>query len=173
MARRLAAALAALLLLAACGFQPLYGERTGGVQTQAHLAAVSLAPVETVDPLDARLGQIIRNDLTIRLDPHNAGAASLYRLDVLLARRESPLAITSTDTITRYNLTLAARIVLTDLSTGQPIYRADTRATGSYDVQRSEYGTVVAEQATAEDAAHAMSDRIATLLAVFFANRGG
>jgi hypothetical protein len=150
----------------------MYGQQTGGGTTQAEMAAVAIAPVATVDPLDERLGQIIRNDLEIRLDPRNVGAASRYRLDVQLAKRSSPLAITSTDTITRYNLTLAARIVLVDLATGNPVYHADTRATGSYDVQRSEYGTVVAEQATAEDAALAMSDRIATLLAVYFAGQG-
>lgn len=75
--RRLLGTLAALVPagpLAACGFQPLYGQ--GPDSPTADLPAIY------VDNIGGRFGQLVRENLQTRLDVPNSGAASLYTLSV-------------------------------------------------------------------------------------------
>ncbi|MFQ5985071.1 MAG: LPS assembly lipoprotein LptE [Alphaproteobacteria bacterium] len=162
-----AAALAlALMPIAACGFHPLYGGPAGADTAQA-LAAI------TIDPIPDRIGQILRNDLVDRLNPHGLPAHPAYRLKINVAKATSPLAITTEAEVTRFKLTLKAHFALIDLDSGETVYSARTRAVGSYDVVSSDFATLVAEQDTTHRAARAVSEQIMTLLAVFFAGRLG
>lgn len=107
--RRGCLALGAALLLpagvGACGFRPLYGG------TRGETAAAELAAIEVTAPL-TRVGRILENQLISDLNPAGLAVPKRYRLDVKLDRAKKALAIQLDDTITRFDLTLAATFTL-------------------------------------------------------------
>lgn len=159
---RLPALALALMLVAACGFRPLYG---GGAEAGAVQA---LATIE-IDRIPRRIGQILRNDLLDHLNPNGPPAHPAYRLKVNVVKTTSPLDIRTDATITRFNVSLEADFVLIDLESGETVYSATTRTVGSYDVIRSDFATLVAEDDTTRRVTREISVEIKTLLAVFFA----
>lgn len=195
LARRRCLALAASLTmpagLAACGFRPLYGGDRGDV------AAADLAAIEVAAPLN-RLGRILENQLIDDLNPAGLAVAKRYRLDVSLERNQKSLAIQLDDTVTRFDLTLAAFFSLrpitdaapvissvdqpadavaaadvTDTTSADdprppPLYRSAVRRVATYNVIREPYATLVAEQDAERRAAVEVSREIRTLLTLFF-----
>lgn len=150
------------MMISGCGFKPLYGTPESGESASLELASVR------VDPIPDRVGQILRNELTDRLTAGVGPQPTRYRLFVELQESTAPLQIQTTDTITRYNLTLTASFNLIDSATGNVVYIDNARAVGSYDVVESEFATLVAEQETAREAARDLSSSISGLLALYF-----
>jgi LPS-assembly lipoprotein len=155
-----------------CGFRPLYGRDQGGESVLAALAAVDVAEVRAA-PADRRIAQVLRGAIGDGLDPHNLGAARRFRLEIALTRRVEALAISTDDVVTRYNVRLGSEIRLVDLADGSVAYSTRVRSVGSYDVQQSDFGTVIAEESTSADAARDLAARIVTLLAAYFERGGG
>lgn len=155
--RRLAA-LAAALLLSACGLRPMYA---GGASGQV---AQGLAAVE-VSAIEGKAGWLVRNALNDRL-----GAAGnvtpRYRLDVRLDDRLEGLGLLSDDTIGRERRTLRARYQLVDTASGVIVLDATAGSDAGIDVVSSEYATIAAEQAALENLARVVADRIVAGLAL-------
>jgi LPS-assembly lipoprotein len=107
------AAVPGLLLLAGCGFRPLYA----GPQGEA--VAEELAAIEVRAPL-TRLGRILESQLRDDLNPAGLSVARLWRLDLGLQQSRRALAIQLDDSITRYDLTLAAFFTLRELDEAAP-----------------------------------------------------
>jgi hypothetical protein len=108
MRRRLLLALVAapiagpsIALLGGCGFRPLYA----GPQGEA--VSEELASIEVRAP-QTRLGRILQNRLIDDLNPAGLLVAKRYRLELALEQSRQALAIQLDDSITRYDLTLAA-----------------------------------------------------------------
>ncbi len=152
------------LLLAACGFRPLYGRR-GADPAAAEMASVSIVPV-----LD-RLDQNLRNDLIERLTPFGEPAQPRYTLFIRTRQSSSALAIQSNSTITRFNLLVNASFVLRKRATGGVLYSGNARAVGSYDAVRSDFATLTAEQDSARRTVREVSEEIRAQLSAFFARR--
>lgn len=169
---------AALLPLAAgsCGFRPLYGGSVGDE------VAAELASIEVVAP-DTRIGQILKNRLLDDLNPAGTTVAPRYRLTVQLSRTQTALAIQLDETITRFDLTLAAFFSLRDLEEGgplpadggsedeagpEPAYRSALRRVASYNVVTDPFATLMAEQDAELRAATELSRGIRTLLTLHF-----
>src|SRR5262245_49402699 len=95
---------AATLLLAACGFHPLYGpasESTPAAPTiQSQLEAIKVIP--SAD----RIGQLLFNNLRDKLNPRGTPAEPRYVLTVSLAESEQELLLRQDETATRINLTV-------------------------------------------------------------------
>jgi hypothetical protein len=114
--RRLLLALplgAGLIGLGGCGFRPLYGGARG------EAVAEELASVEVRAPL-SRLGRTLQNQLIEDLNPAGLSVAKRYRLDVRLRQSRRALAIQLDDSVTRYDLTLAAFFTLGTMDGGEP-----------------------------------------------------
>ena len=111
-------ALAGCLLVSGCGFRPLYGGPEGAA------VAEELAAIEVEAPL-TRLGRILQNQLIDDLNPAGLTVAKRYRLDLRLRQSRRALAIQLDDTVTRYDLTLAAFFTLRDLDGPGPRAAAD------------------------------------------------
>lgn len=163
-ALRLAVLSATSVVLASCGFRPLYGLR-GSDPAAVELAAIGIGYVSD------RLSQNLRNDLIERLTPFGEPARARYGLFIETSRTSSALAIQSDSTITRYNLTVNASFVLTDRVSGQKIYRGSARAVGSYDAVRSDFATLSAEQDSARRTVREVAEDIRGQLSAFFARR--
>lgn len=155
-------AVACALALAACGFRPLYAPPPDGADVGDELAAIEVAP------LGGRLGQILRNALVDEL--RSAGAPpNRYVLDVQVARSSNALAVQLDNTITRFNLRLAASFSLRPADAPQPLFRSFVAREAAYNVRREPFATLVSERDAERRAALAVSEDIRLQLAAFFA----
>jgi len=92
-------------LIGGCGFRPLYAGPEG------EAVAEELAAIEVQAPL-TRLGRILEQQLYDDLNPAGLRVARRWRLDLSLQQSRRALAIQLDDSITRYDLTLAAFFTL-------------------------------------------------------------
>lgn len=149
--------------VAACGFQPLYGERAGGVRTDAELARIQVVPVE-----DGRTGHDVYSALIDRLSPSGEPANPDYQLRVSLREEREGVAIERDASITRYNYLLQARYRLVDMRSGNVVHEGQSRSIASYNVVDSQFSTLVAQRDAQERAATELSEDIKLRLAIFF-----
>ncbi|MCG8696166.1 MAG: LPS assembly lipoprotein LptE [Minwuiales bacterium] len=162
-------ALAAFLLLgtlAACGFEPLYGNRIEQGPAGPAMAATYVAPIPD------RIGQQVRNNLLDRLNPAGIPDRPLYTLQIALSADKEGLAIRQDETVTRFNLTLQAEFALVDRAQGKPVFRGKTRSIAAYNVVESPFATLIAEQDAEARAAREISEEIRNQVALYFASRG-
>ena len=134
MTRTAAAVSTASLLLAACGFTPLYGDAAGS-------PALSRIAVSTQDD---RLGYRLREQLEDALG-WNRGAAPLHRLQTEAQQSRRPLGRRIDDTATRYELTVRAVWILTPVAGGAPLTGVET-STLTYAAADQPYAAIAAQQ---------------------------
>ena len=132
--RALTALSAAALLLAGCGFTPLYGE-AGGSPALTRIA---------VTTQDDRLGYRLREQLEDALG-WDRGAAPLYRLETVAQQNRRPLGRRIDDTATRYELTVRGTWTLTPVSGGAPLTGTET-VTTTYAAADQPYAAIAAQQ---------------------------
>jgi len=156
-----ALALLLLLLLGACGLQPMYaGGSTGAVA--GNLGTIKVAPIPE------RAGWLVRNALVDRLGGEVSDPA--YRLDVELSDDLIGFGIRGDAAVTRERRTLRARYRLVDLSTGEVVLDATAGSDAGIDVVSSEYATVAAEQTAQERLAQVIADQMVSRLALYMRN---
>ncbi|MDO5368805.1 LPS assembly lipoprotein LptE [Paracoccus sp. (in: a-proteobacteria)] len=141
--RRLA--LTAVLALAACGFEPVYGPGGAGTRLQGQ--------VRVADPQTADDYAFLRR-LTERLGPEEAAR---YELAYALRIATVSQAITPDEVTTRYSLNGTAAYALTDSATGAVVAQGEVSNFSSH----STVGTVIATNAAEQDA----RNRLAVMLA--------
>ena len=73
-----ALAVAAVVALAGCGIQPLYGTTAGGSRLAAVMAGVEITPIP------GRVGQRMRNELIFENTGGSGQATSTYKLDIVI-----------------------------------------------------------------------------------------
>lgn len=159
---RFGALLAALALLAGCGFQPLYGTTasSGGVTEQYQQIRV--------DPIPDRIGQQIRNFLLDRLNPYGQPARPAYRLVVEPTISFTELGIERDETATRALLLLNVQYFLLESATGRQLFSGSARSTNSFNIVDSDFATKSAENDALERAAREVSDAIRIRLGIYF-----
>lgn len=157
-------ALAVMLLLGACGLQPMYGGGSSG-----HVAG-GLGTIQ-VGPIPERAGWLVRNALVDRLGGESADPA--YRLEVELDDDITSFGIRGDSTATRERRTLRARYRLVELKTGEVVLDSTAGSDAGIDIVSSEYSTVSAEQTAQERLAQVIADQMVSRLAVFVRHSGG
>lgn len=147
-------------LLAACGFQPLYG---GPAPTgvRAGLAAVEVALIED------RVGQQLRNELIRRFHPDGRARNPSYRLRIDLSIAKRDLALRKTEIATRASLRLTAKYALLNSRDGSRLIQGTSRITTSYDILRSDFATLAAEADARRRGVRELADEITNRLAAF------
>jgi LPS-assembly lipoprotein len=149
-------ALPALLLLAGCGFHPMYGSAL-----EPRLAAVY------VEPIGERDGYELRNSLIDLLHSDGTKAGKYYILKVSLNENSQGIALRNDATITRYNQTLTAHYVLTD-ARGTVLTEGDQTNLSAYNVANSPFATLAAAQDSSKRAAQDIAERIHLDLGAYF-----
>jgi LPS-assembly lipoprotein len=162
--RRRLVVLAAASLLTSCGFQPMYGRQNGRRPGFDAFSDVAVAPIPE------RTGQVIRNRLLDQINPYGEPGAARYTLGVTFQRNKVGIAFDRDQTITRYNLTLVASYVLTDNTSRAIVTRGSTRAVAAFNIVRSDFANIAAEQDAEERAALAVADDIALRLGAYFSD---
>ena len=165
MTRALAlAVLLLLLLLGACGLQPMYAGGSSG-EVVSGLTTIRVAPIPE------RAGWLVRNALVDRLGGESGNPA--YRLEVELDDDLAAFGIRGDSAATRERRTLRARYRLVDLKTGEVVLDATAGSDAGIDIVSSEYATVAAEQTAQERLAQVVADQMVSRLALFVRNSGG
>ena len=156
------------LLLAGCGFEPVYTSRsTDGSDISETLASVSVIPIS------GRLGRDVRNELISRLKGRIKDIPTVYELSVRLATSEQGVTVEEDDAINRYNLRLTANYSLKDLRTDSEVFKGRAKIFGAYDVVASQFATLTARRNVEQRAAREAARDIEAKLSVFFAGRVG
>lgn len=162
-------ALVACLLLAACGFQPLYGE----TESQDDLSTEELLEFVRVPPIKDRVGQLVRIELTNRMTPTRPVPKPLYSLAITLSESTAGLAVQKDASATRANLTIAASFELRQIGTGERLTGGSVRSVNSYDILLSDFATLAAETDARERGAKDLADGIVDRLAIFLSRAQG
>jgi len=152
------------LTLAACGFQPLYGNSGApGPGVGATLSAVY------VEQIPDRVGYELRNDLLDRLDATGNASEARYRLKLFLFEKEDPVLFQPNTAITRYNYTLTVHYDLVPKEGADAVKSGDVTAFAAYNVAAAPflYATVTAQRDAKNRAANEIAERIRTELAVY------
>lgn len=159
--------LVASLMLAACGFEPMYGDRTGTLTTARELSMVELAPILDRERQPYRLGLQMQNALSARLYPSGI-ATPRYRLEVVVDRELQGFGFRADEAVTRYGLRLIGSYRLIDLENDQVALAETARVYNSFDVAQSDFATQVAERDMEERLTRDLAERIASRLSLHF-----
>jgi LPS-assembly lipoprotein len=168
------------LVLAGCGWRPLYerpsaSPTSGGVG--AALAQISIDPVvpdSQLDPLagsntalyDSRSAQLLQNYLKNALNPYGSPSSALYHLAVTLQQQTRAAASLGNGTATREDLIMTAEYELNDAK-GQPVLKDAANIVTSYDILREPFADLSSRRDAQQRAAQELAQQIQTRLAVF------
>ncbi len=141
-----------LLLLAGCGFSPLYSGGSHG-PVAATLAGVDVAPIS------GEAGWLVRGAIRDRLAVAGDGTPR-YRLQVVLDDQIGGFGVRRDDSVTRERRSLRARWQLVDIASGQNLIDDVAASDMGLDVTVSEYATIAAERTALERLADAIAEQI-------------
>lgn len=157
--------LTVVLLLPACGFQPLYG--TSGLDNasvSAKLAGVSIPEQST------RSGQLIRNAMLSAIAPAGTYAHAAYRFDMTPKDNEQDSVEARNTDVLRVSYRLNVSFDLVDISTGKSVYSGKTFSYVSYDRTGTPFANEQARTNAEDRAAQEVALDMRTRLAAYFAN---
>ncbi len=136
------------LLLAACGFQPMYAPAGGGQ---------AIGPVQ-VTQIDGKAGHVLKRELDRILSVEDGSAPPMI-LEITLAEQVTPLAIRVDESATRAELRLVANYVLTPPSSHGQVMRGSVFTVVNYDIPTAAFGEIAAQDDARERAAETMAQR--------------
>lgn len=153
-----------LLLLTACGFQPMYGKNQyESVGVESHLAVIDIGNIPN------REGQYLRNQLIDRFYRNQRPRETLYSLSVSPIREQIiDLDITATSDSTRGQLRMDTVIYLTDQRTGAILLNRKLTGISSFNVLPSEFTNRVSEQNARENVLNDLAGQIERQLNLYF-----
>jgi LPS-assembly lipoprotein len=165
MKRALLSGLAGMaVLLSGCGFHPLYGDPSTPGQ-KSNMDELRLIRVDTIAD---RAGQQFRNELIDRLQPEGEPPEPVYELMVTYNETEADLGLNNNATTTRGQLTLSANYKVRDIADGKAETSGASQEIVGYNIQYSEFGTIVSRDDAELRAIRALSDNIVSRVAFYF-----
>ncbi|EWY41333.1 hypothetical protein N825_27740 [Skermanella stibiiresistens SB22] len=147
-----------LMLLPACGYQPLHGASAP--------AAHELTLVQ-VNNIPNRLGQQLRNSLIDRFYRDGRPAAPEYTLDIGLSPSIAKLGIALDDSATRAELTVLANYTLRNAQ-GAAVLSGTTTSVSNFNILLSQYATLIGEQDAYDRSVSQISEDITRRLSLYF-----
>ena len=155
--------MAVAMVLAGCGFKPMYGSSPGNAGVSSELAAVVIP--EATD----RTGQLIRNDLISTMKAGTGGEK--YSLSLKIEEKNSGIIKKTLPAVTRQAVNLKVEYELMERATGNIVTSGKTFANVSYDVIRQPFADMQAETDARERAALEVAGDVRTRLAAYFAKQ--
>lgn len=150
------------LLLAACGFSPMYSKQDNG-----HLDTdLSVVAVSTVR---GSLGEQLRMALEKDFNPTGRVATHKgYRLNAGLRYEKIPVVIEPDGSINRYNINIYSNYTLTRSADGTEIKKGTLKRTVSYNAVESDFATYVSEQDIIRRGIDDLSEDYRLMLGAYF-----
>jgi LPS-assembly lipoprotein len=155
----------AALVLAGCGFQPLYGGTTAGGQKLAEV----MAGVE-ITPIPGRVGQKLRNELIFADTGGGLPGPKRYRLDIVIKESVTDQLVQITGDATGQVYQLDATFKLIEPTTQKVLYQGKAISRAPYNRFQEIFANVRARYDAENRAARTMSESIKTQIAGFLAN---
>ena len=155
----------ALVLLTGCGFTPLHGPQQASVNATTALQQIS------VPPIPERLGQLLRIELTNRLNPTGPPATPVYVLSVNVRENKRNLAFRKDATATRANLIISANFELTDIQAKKGLISGTVRSVNSYNILDADFATLSAESDARRRATRYLATEIKARLGIFLSQQ--
>ncbi|HVV33859.1 MAG TPA: LPS assembly lipoprotein LptE [Vitreimonas sp.] len=143
-----------LLLLAACGFQPMYAPVGGGQ---------AIGPVE-ISTIEGKSGHILKTELDRILAVENNGSQPA-QLQITLKEDIQSIGLRRDESSTRADLVLTANYIFSPANGGRPI-RGSVVTTVSYDIPTAAFAAISAQDDARERAAETMAERFRAELAL-------
>ncbi|MGQ0533820.1 MAG: LPS assembly lipoprotein LptE [Caulobacteraceae bacterium] len=143
------------LLLAACGFQPMYAPAGGGN---------AIGPVQIAE-IEGKAGHVLRTELSRILAVENDGSPPAH-LAVTLQESVTQLGIRRDESATRAELRLTANYILTPATPGARVMRGSVYTVVNYDIPTAAFGEISAQDDARERAAETMAQRFRAELAL-------
>lgn len=161
----------------ACGFQPVYGDKTITDTRPANNGAPRLTSVTqalnsiSVGNIPDQSGQALRNILLDRLYTKSSYANTRYTLEFSgIGERRKSLGIDKDASITRSQLELSTNMVLRDITDDTVILRRSLRSVSSYNVLGSQYTTLVTRQDARKQGLNELANNAINALELYFLN---
>ena len=163
--------LGVLLVLAACGFQPLYvqtvGENKWHYDGDFDTSIIEEMSQIKVSSIADRFGQLLRNDLLDLLTPRGVPKNAKYRLDVVLNGRIVTQQAMRND-VTATNERIEYRVGYTLFQGADRLVKGNSIAFVSYDILQNPYSTTMAQKKAEKDAAKIIANDIALRIGAYF-----
>lgn len=151
--------LCVFVLLAGCGWRPLYGPQT------LNDASLNQVWIETIRDDQ---GIILRNNLMDLFYLDGESKQPLYTLSVSLSQSSRQLGIKKDDTATRAQLIYTATYRLHDRETMDVLHTGSAQVIASYNILDNQFTTTVSRDAAMENALQELAEKIRTRLALYF-----
>jgi LPS-assembly lipoprotein len=162
--KKIAATLALCLILAGCGFQPMYGEKAGRRSVAAMHQSIR------IDNIPDRDGQYLRNLLLDRLNDAGRPADARYVLQVAPLKKEITNQLVRKDaTYTRALMKISTEARLYDTLHGQVVMTRPFLSSGSYNLLDNQFATIVSRDSMTDNLLRELSDNIVTAIDLHFA----
>jgi LPS-assembly lipoprotein len=155
----------AILALAGCGFQPLYGGTTAGGQRLSEV----MAGVE-ITPIPGRVGQKLRNELIFTNTGGGLAAPSRYRLEIAVKESVVDQLVQITGDATGQVYQLDATFQLIDPNNGKVLLQGKAISRAPYNRFQEIFANVRARYDAENRAARTVSESIKTQVAAFLTN---
>lgn len=165
-------ALLGFLALGACGFSPVYSEKTIG-STSVQLENILISPASE------RTTQLVRNRLIKQFSNRGETQTPQYYLNLTVVESLSSALIRRSTDIQRKNLTINASYILQTADRKTVLTKGRTVAIAPYNlvsrdfgtISNSEFANVSAKKDARKKAAISVGEDIARRLAAYFATR--
>lgn len=132
--------IASLLLLTACGFQPVHGDNGNDE------SALGLEHIQVVVEND-RLSQLLKAEMEDQFNPDYIAAEKTHTLTVTITESIGGVFINPDGTSSRNNVNYNTSYVLTRAGEKAPLDSGNITRVSSYNIsERADYATYVAEQ---------------------------
>lgn len=153
--------LLALLAVAACGFQPVYGKYSAAQVASTQMQTVRLRPIPD------RMGQQMSNKMVDRLYTTGRPKHPLYDLEITLTPQERSIGIQKDATATRGELLMTANVAIYSSETQAELYRTVVRTRVAYNILEGQYGNMIARENSYDRAMDDVADEITNRVALF------
>lgn len=152
------------LLLAGCGWTPLYADPQTG-PADADLRAIRVAPIPE------RIGQRLEIALRDALNPTGIPTPQRYVLHTTLAVSRQDLGIQAQGLATRGRFDVYATFVLSELQSGKPLFQNTIHSANAFDILPNGYATTVAQDDADRRTVAGLQREIVARLTLFLQQR--
>ena len=154
-------------------FQPMYAERADGKPAlRERLAGVEIPQLNYPNASrEARVGQVIRNDLMFSLYGDGAGGPTTHRLIIRLTTSRNSIIVDNTTSLPEFeNYGIDVSYELKDNASDKTVLTGTTFARVSYDIpgQEQRFAKLRGLRDAEDRAAKTIADNLTTRLASFF-----
>ena len=153
----------AALVLAGCGYRPMYGSSATSPGVAGSLSSISIP-----EPTD-RTGQLIRNELISSMQ--TGRGEDKYMLNLTTTLADNGVILDKQPSVGRQAILITTSYELVDRSTGKILTKGTTFARVPYDVVRQPFADMQAQKDATERAAREVGADIRTRLATYFAKQ--